>query len=191
MEIAGALRESIKQVAYAICKDGFGEAIPFNAAKVGHSAAYNRVATAAKGVINNMKEEEAKAMRTLLSEGGDIGGKLDSTILQMMQGDDASRKTAEEFNKVLGGYNTAKSIADGDASKAVSAYAEFLGSKNGKLSFGNAVSGYFGDKQFGNTRTKVALGAAAGVGVAGRLLSGGSLTRTNTGERDIAGVPFV
>ncbi len=191
MSFFGALGESIDQVAYAVSKNGFGKSMAFNAASVGHSAAYNKTAAAAKGIINSLGDDEAKAIRSAISKGDDLSVAMGDVLNRMGSGDEAQRKLASEFNDVLSGYEKAKGIAEGDASKAVGAYAEFLGRENGKLSLGDAAWGYFGDKQLGGTRIKGALGVAAGVGVASRLLSGGSLTRTNTGERDIAGVPFI
>jgi hypothetical protein len=192
MGLTGALGESIEQLAYAISKDGSGKALRFNAAEVGHSAAYNRVAAAAKDIINTMGDEEAQAVRKIIKEGGDFSTPaFNDALNKMTGGDDAAKKIAKEFNELRAGYDTAKEIASSDSAKAVSAYAEFLGRDGGKLRADDAFRGYFLDKQHGGLRAKAALGAAAGVGVAGRLLSGGSLTRTNTGERDIAGIPFV
>lgn len=192
MSFMGAVGESVEQLAYAISKDGFGNSLRFNAASVGHSAAYNKVATAARGVINTMGAEEAQVVRNIIKEGGDFSTTAFNDALNKMgDGDEAAQKIAQEFRALRDGYDAAKSIADEDSAKAVSAYAEFLGRDSSKLNLLDTASGYFLDKQLGKTRSHTALGVLAGAGVANRLLTGGSLTRTNTGERDIAGVPFI
>ena len=60
-----------------------------------------------------------------------------------------------------------------------------------KMGYMRFAGGYFGDKTYGGTRVKAAIGAYAGVNIGGRFLSGGGVTRNNTGERDIAGIPFI
>ena len=61
----------------------------------------------------------------------------------------------------------------------------------------NLGSEYFlgGKKTAGKLRNAGRIGAAvgiyAGVNAGGRLVSGGSLTRNNKGEKDIAGIPFI
>jgi len=71
-------------------------------------------------------------------------------------------------------------------------FQKFIG-REGKQGLGplNTARGYFGDEQFGKARTKVAIAGAVGVGVAARYLSGGNLTTTAQGERNIAGIPFI
>lgn len=60
-----------------------------------------------------------------------------------------------------------------------------------KMGYMRFAKGYFGDKTYGGTRIKTAVGAYAGVNLGGRFLSGGGITTNNQGERDIAGIPFV
>lgn len=47
------------------------------------------------------------------------------------------------------------------------------------------------DKKVVNTRIAAAAGTYAGAAVAGRYLSGGTLTSDNYGQKDIAGIPFI
>ena len=192
-DLCDILRESANQIAYAVSKDGAGEAITFNANKVAHSVAYNKMSTAARGVINTMDADEAQAVRNIIKKGGDFNadGTFNTALTNMLNGDEATQKIAKDFNELRANYNTAKNIAEADSSKALGAYAEFLGRDDGKLRIDDAIGGYFGDKQHGRTRTMAGIGIAVGTGITSRMLSGGSLTRTNTGENDIAGIPFI
>ena len=66
------------------------------------------------------------------------------------------------------------------------------GKLSGAMAFGGNAKSYFTE---GTTAQKVTRGVAAvtayaGVNVAGRAINGGSLTRNNKGERDIAGIPM-
>lgn len=47
------------------------------------------------------------------------------------------------------------------------------------------------DKTIRNYRVGTAVGAYAGVAVGGRYLTGGTLTRDQYGQKDIAGIPFI
>lgn len=192
-DVYHAVSDSISQLAYAISKDGTGEALKFKYVDTAHSAAYNKMSNAARGVINTMGPEEAQAVRDIIKKGGDFNadGAFNAALTKMLDGDEATQKIAKDFNELRANYNTAKEIADSDSSKALGAYAEFLGRDNGKITLGDAASGYLGDKQYGATRIKAGIGVGVGIGVTSRVLSGGSLTRTNTGEQDIAGIPFI
>lgn len=60
-----------------------------------------------------------------------------------------------------------------------------------KIGYMNFAKGYFGDKKYGSTRIKTALGVGATTAVGVRYLSGGNLTTNAQGEHDIAGIPFI
>lgn len=60
-----------------------------------------------------------------------------------------------------------------------------------KMGYAKFAQGYFGDKTYGGTRVKTALGAGAAAAVGVRYLSGGNLTTNAQGEHDIAGIPFI
>lgn len=77
-----------------------------------------------------------------------------------------------------------------EAGKTTNAASEYLGKEKGQIGIWNMATGYFGDIENGGTRIKTAIAAASGTGLATRFLSGGNLTTTASGERDIAGVPF-
>lgn len=191
----GVFSESVEQLAYLICKDGFGEALRINAADISHSAAYNRVSSAASKIINTMDPEDAKKIRNAISKGSDEFLKdadFQTAIHKMSQSDnEATSKAANEFLKLSKKYGEAVDHVIDNPGDAVEKYAEFLGRKDGKMGLLDTLSGYFDDKTHGSIRKKAGIGALVGTGVATRLLSGGSLTRTSTGERDIAGIPFI
>lgn len=192
MGFFGALGESINQVAYSLSKNGFGKSMAYNAGEVAQSAAYNKVAAAARSVIGNMDDDAAKAVRSSIKSGTfDFGGEhIEGAITKMMDGDDASKKAAQEFTDLRKKYYEAQKLAKENSSQALGAYANVLGREDGTLNLLQAGSGYFLDKQHGGTRIGTTLATGAGVGVATRFLSGGSLTRTASGESDIAGIPF-
>lgn len=60
-----------------------------------------------------------------------------------------------------------------------------------KMGYLRFAQGYFGDKTYGSTRVKTAIGAYAAGAIGGRYASGGNLTSNAQGERDIAGIPFI
>lgn len=163
-----------------------GEIMMPSLEELGASAAYNRLASAAKPVINNLDVDAAKEVMSAIRKGEDFGTQALNEAAEVManSGDEAQVAAAMNLSKLADDFNVASS------KNTVAAYAEFLGREDGKIGFVNSLEGYFGDKRHGVTRIHTVAGVAAGVGVANRLLSGGSLTRTNTGERDIAGVPF-
>ena len=188
MSFFDALSRNASEIAYSISKDGFGESIQYVSSQVARSAAQNKVYNAAKPIINALEEGERKAVNDLINKGSSdfMTPSFEKKISDMLSGDDeAAKKVASEFSNLSEKFNNAA------ATDTVASYAEFLGRENGKLSALDAASGYFLDKQHGSTRIKTAIGAGVGVGVASRVLSGGSLTRTNSGERDIAGIPFI
>lgn len=71
-------------------------------------------------------------------------------------------------------------------------FQKFIGreGKEGLGVFGTA-RGYFSDETYGSARLKTTLGAGAAAAVGMRYLSGGNLTTTAQGERNIAGIPFI
>ena len=188
-----AFMDTGRAVARSILGDGYGAGLKFDETLVAKSAAYNRVGSRARDVIstglsnNAITREEADAMRKLISEGGDgafdqvnaLAGKLGASD------NESAKKIASSFNEAVEGYGKAVET------NTVSSYAEFLGRENGNLGLKNTASGYFLDAQHGKERIKTAAVAGAGIAVAGRVLSGGTLTHKNTGERDIAGIPFI
>lgn len=179
--------EQGKRVAAYLSKNGMGMSMmKASMEDVAASAAYNRLVQAAKPVISNMDADAAKEVMSAISKGEDFGTQAFNEVGRAMvnSGDEVKAAAAKNLEDMAEAFNTASS------EHTVSAYAEFLGRENGKIGLANTLEGYFGDKRHGVKRIHTAVGAVAGVSVAGRLLSGGSLTRTNTGERDIAGVPF-
>jgi hypothetical protein len=183
-----------RAVARSILGDGYGAGLKFDESLVAKSAAFNRVGGVARDVIstgvssNAITREEADALRKLIKEGNTDAFNQVNTLAGKMNASDseAAKAVAGRFNETYEGFN--KATADG----SISSYAEFLG-REGKQGLGlkATASGYFLDAQHGNERIKTAAIAGAGVAVAGRVLSGGTLTHKNTGERDIAGVPFI
>ena len=99
-------------------------------------------------------------------------------------GNEAYQKAIADFNK--------KSEAFAKVNSGALTEAEYFGRKAGEgIGWGRTAQGYFLDPTYGGTRTKATVGALIGGGVATRYLSGGNLTTTSTGERNIAGIPFI
>ena len=106
--------------------------------------------------------------------------------------DEISKYTDKPVDKVI---QMSKSITEEELAKKIDM--QIIG-KGGSLNskIHKAISypqAYFmnSEKSIRNTRIATAVGAYAGVNVAGRYLSGGTLTRDNYGRKDIAGIPFL
>lgn len=194
----GNTRDMILDIARAVCGDSWGQGLKFNIDDVAASAAYNRMNNYAKDVIssgvsaNVIAREEADALRKVLNAGGNDGNKALAKGVKKIVDDindtdnAAAKKVASNFSENMTKYETARNTA------TVSGYAEFLGrDANKNLGVMHTASGYFLDAEHGASRIKTAAAAGAGVAIGARLLSGGTLTQTNTGQRDIAGVPFI
>ena len=93
----------------------------------------------------------------------------------------------EKMNSQLAGLQSTYKYGNIDSVNA--AMKEVTGKD--KMGYMNFAKGYFGDKQYGGTRIKAALGAGAATAVGVRYLSGGNLTTNAQGEHDIAGIPFI
>ena len=93
----------------------------------------------------------------------------------------------EKMNSQLSGLQS--TYKHGNIDSVNAAMKEVTGKD--KMGYINFAKGYFGDKQYGGTRIKTALGAGAATAVGVRYLSGGNLTTNAQGERDIAGIPFI
>lgn len=73
-------------------------------------------------------------------------------------------------------------------------YGHLGGNENiAKLPFKAAadVKAYYSNEAFGTRRIVGTIGAYAGLSLGVRSIAGGTATRNNKGERDIAGVPFI
>ena len=165
-----------QDVAKAISKagvldfSGLGKALSLNTANVNQVA---RNVAAREGAL-------LKAERDALSK----------AIPNMKDGSkelaDAIAKKEKIQSQLTGLYKASKG---GTMDTVNSALKEVTGKD--KMGYMRFAGGYFGDKTYGGTRVKAAIGAYAGVNIGGRFLSGGGITRNNTGERDIAGIPFI
>lgn len=182
----------VDHITRGIWGDGAGRGLGFDLDLVTKSAAYNKMSGYAKDVISAglsndvITKESADSLKKLLDSGDEEAfTKVTADVIGSLGGidNDTAKKVVSNFTENVDKYTQASTTAD---------YAEFLG-KNTKdgIGIGNMASGYFGDAQHGKMRRQVAIGAGVGVGVATRVLSGGTLTQTNTGERDIAGIPFI
>ena len=192
MSYFDALMDTGRAVARSILGDGYGQGLKFDQTLVAKSAAYNKIGGVARDMLNvgvtsnALTRENADEIRKLIKEGKEEGlNKATSFVAQMKNSDNETAKNiATRFEETMKGYENAQA--------GISDYAEFLGRQKGQgIGLINTASGYFLDAQNGNQRVKAAAIAGAGVAVAGRVISGGTLTHRNTGERDIAGVPFI
>ena len=188
-------------IARAICGDGFGKGLKADEIMIARSAAYNKTVNAANNVLSSgvsnkiITQQEADALRKTFNEidfsASDSISNVNEALTKVSgyasRLDGSNKQIAKDFADISEKWTK----ASGSEAGTLSDYAEFLGVKNNKLGIMNTASGYFLDKQHGTDRMKTIAVAGVGVGVAGRVLSGGSLTRTNTGERNIAGIPFI
>ena len=149
---------------------GLGKALSLNESNINQIA---RNVAAREGVL-------LKAERDALSK----------TIPNMKDGSkelaDAIAKKEKIQSQLTGLYKASK---DGTIDTVNLALKDVTGKD--KMGYMRLAGGYFGDKTYGGTRVKAAIGAYAGINIGGRFLSGGGITRNNTGERDIAGIPFI
>ncbi len=127
------------------------------------------------------------------------------------KGERVAVNNVSELNQALSQLGNFEAIKDNDVAAAFSNAVEsfqkhtgdgavlagddfqkFIG-REGKKGLGafNTARGYFADEQHGKTRMKVAAAGVIGGGIAARYLSGGNMTTTAQGERNIAGIPFI
>jgi hypothetical protein len=165
-----------QEVAKAISKvgaldfSGIGKAVSLNTANM------NQVA---KNVARNRSSALNSERRALIKS-------MDG----MAQGTKEYVEAAEEvakLNKQVAGLHSA--YRTGTVDSVNKALKDVTGKD--KMGYLNFAQGYFGDKKYGATRIKTAIGVYAGANIGGRMLSGGSITTNSQGERDIAGIPFI
>lgn len=123
--------------------------------------------------VNNMDQ-----LRTVLNKEGSFAPIKDK---------DAASKYAKEIANIKKYSSTNANISETDAD-----FLSYIGRKEGQIGMGpwNMISGYYGDAVDGAARRGITAGAMVGASVGARVLSGGNLTTTATGERNIAGIPF-
>lgn len=155
---------------------------------LGRDAVNSDMGSIAKRLIKDGMAEggvlagEAEAMKQVLKE-GNLDSLIDHASRVAAKGaDDGVYKAAiDKFNSKRALYENFKKA--GMTEEAASAY---FGRESG-VGVLRTAQGFMSNP----TRAKVAVGAYAGAAVGARVLSGGSLTTNNRGERDIVGVPFI
>lgn len=149
---------------------GIGKAMALNTANVNQVA--KNVARNSSGAINAERHALKASMSNMKAGSKELA--------------DATEQLAK-MNSQMSGLHSA--YRTGTMDSVNSALKDVTGKdKMGYLKF---AQGYFGDKTYGGTRVKTALGAGAAAAVGVRYLSGGNLTTNAQGEHDIAGLPFI
>lgn len=115
---------------------------------------------------------------------------LTKSIKNMAPGSKELADATEQLTKLNGQMSGMRSVYKTGTIDSVNAAMKEVTGKD-KMGYMNFAKGYFGDKQYGGTRIKTALGAGAATAVGVRYLSGGNLTTNAQGEHDIAGIPFI
>ena len=177
--------EFAEEIAGDVARAGWGDNAKITSAfstevlsDLGGAAKRSDIYSAIKNVVNNsdLDDEIAKDVLKGLDgnkavEAFDINNVNINGKVQKLA---AKEGKTEAFDKAVEAFNKAKSM---DISKGVG--------------LSGLAKGYFGDPEFGSTRTKATLGAAVAGGIGIRYLQGGTLTEKPNGERDIAGIPFI
>ena len=168
--------ESAKEIAGAVARAGWGDNAKISRAfstealsDLGGAAKRADIYSAIKNVVNNSNLDDEAAKNVL--KGLDSNAAIEAFDVAGLA---AKEGRNEAFDKAVEAFHKAKNM---DISKGVG--------------LSGLAKGYFGDPEFGSTRLKTTLGAAAATGVGIRYLQGGTLTEKPNGERDIAGIPFV
>lgn len=163
-ESSGAYRGYVDSIAKDIARTGLSESgIPANFVDMAKDSFKN-----AKGLTE--------------AETSKIAGVLDGTF-------------NDQILNLRAGKGTYYSALHGDSAQLNSIANDMKNTfNNGTIGEKGAIVGqtmesYFGGGSLKRNATRIG-GAVAGASVAGRVLSGGNLTTTSDGRRDIAGVPF-
>lgn len=184
-----------------------------NRARMGQIAVQRSHATAAKSIINQAIKADRigsdfKDVATSISKAlnkGDLTGTykingedlgindainslvwngIDTNGAEKAFADSISKFKTEGMGQMYHKFRTSAGTLE-DAAQA-------LGRKSDEgLGIGGAISGFFGDPEFGKARAKTVATAGVAGAVGLRYLSGGDLTHDARGERDIAGIPFI
>ena len=170
MSLFGTVSDIAKEISKTtpFSFDGISKVFKYNADDVAKSYASR------KGVALG---REIKSMKSQLD------GIADTTSEQYKNLADSIAKKTSQFNDIASAHRTGTADAINNAFSGIT----------GKDTIGikATAQGYFMDGRYGSTRRKALVGGVAGVAVAKRYTSGGSLTRTSDGERDIVGIPFI
>lgn len=184
------------------------------------STAFGKSSLMTTMAFNNTEVAASLAKTKAVSAFNGLGGTAASDITLnvgnaqrvIKKGEKISVKNSNELSQILGmGDNIYSPLQDATKQQAftdaIDSYRKHTGSnavlsgddfqkfigREGKEGLGafNTVKGYFGDEELGKTRRRVALGAGAATAVGVRYLSGGNMSTTAQGERNIAGIPFI
>lgn len=150
----------------------------------------------------SMSKGKANVVKKLSDNGADVK-KAANNILNSKEydkkalGNFISKEDFMDQNKRLGVAGEFNKLGDSIAERAgnIKKGKGFSGNKMDNLAIGlsGAKDYYMGDSSIGTKALRYgATAGAVGAGAVGvRYLSGGSLTRNNDGQKDIAGVPFI
>lgn len=127
----------------------------------------------------------------------DINKRKIKNITSMMNNTNYSSEAFSKMNKALVNEGINNDIADALINKFQQNSSTILNSKlnvNDYNRFTKAsiyTKAYFNNPENKNIRIGTAIGAYAGLSIGSRYLSGGTLTTNNSGQKDIAGIPFI
>ena len=190
-----------KRVATSVWGDGAARGLMTTEKEIGSNIVNGAEHRAAKDMLHTLKrngasfdEDGISKMMEASFKGNDTWNRDDifSGLKEHMTDEsrdkalDASADAIKAYQE--GGGKVQKYI---DANGSGSAAREYIGRKDGGLGLANAGKAYFTDSQYGRQRVGTALGAVAATDIGMRTLQGGNLTTTATGEKNIAGLPFI
>ena len=192
MGIISFVDNMASEISKAISKNGFGHGLMFNATEAARNAARGKLIGSLKGITSIMDEEAASAI-TKKMNAKDMSFLSDEAFTNAFK--ETEKAAMEAGGETIKNFNTVKKdmfkYRAADRVGSMESYARYLGREDGTLGAINSLKGYFGDPTNGSLRAKATVGMVGGTMVGTRLLSGGSLTTTASGERNIVGVPFV
>lgn len=194
----GAMKVA-KEIATGIWGDGAAHALKADMGSVGHSRVMQKETSALQSLMSTMKangvtfEDDIAKNIDLMSDGGRAGAvnALTGGIKEGDIGKDPITKAIDNYKNGGDKLETYIKNTGPDSESMRKAASEYLGKEDGSIGMWNMASGYFLDAENGHARRVAGAAAVGGAGIAMRYLSGGNLTTTAQGERNIAGIPFI
>lgn len=179
--------------------DGAARGLSSSTQEIGENVIRSKENNAAQMLIHNLKQNGASFNEEGLNEmfkSGSLDFSSRDDILKNIEGhmtEDSRQKAMSASSKAIDSYrsNGEKLKAYMDAGATEKAAEAYLGREGKGLGAHNLARGYFGDRNHGMQRIATAAGGTVAAGVGVRYLQGGNMTTTSTGEKNIAGIPFI
>lgn len=195
--------DTAKKIATSMWGDGFARGLSTSEREIGSAIVNRQEQKAAMNMLNTLRKNGAefneegleKMMKSSFQEPGS-GVKNRAEVFEGIYENmtEASRSTAAKASRdAIHAYKKegSKVLKYNEAKGTGAAAREYIGRKNGGLGTLNSAGAYFLDSENGMKRIGAVAGGTMAAGVGVRYLQGGNMTTTSTGEKNIAGIPFI